>query len=71
MRINIDAIELEIEKRNWSMAKFARKAQLSRSYVSRVLARERAGGLDFLEGVMIAFPDIDFRDILILEKSRF
>lgn len=68
MYFNIDAIEREINKRGWDRAKFARKAMLSRSYVTKVMNKQRGGGLDFLEGLVTAFSDIDIRPFIIFER---
>lgn len=70
MKMNVGIIKQLMQKRGWNQTELAERAQISRSYLSRVLSGERDGGSTFLIGMTRAFPENDIRDFIILDYKK-
>ncbi|MCU6725541.1 Helix-turn-helix [uncultured Clostridium sp.] len=70
MKMNVEKIVELMQKRGWTQIELAERAQISRSYLSRVLSGERDGGSTFLIGMSRAFPQNDIRDFIILDHKK-
>lgn len=70
MKVNVEKIVELMQKKGWTQIELAERAQISRSYLSRVLSGERDGGSTFLIGMTRAFPKNDIRDFIILDHKK-
>ena len=70
MKMNVGIIKQLMQKRGWNQTELAERAQISPSYLSRVLSGERDGGSTFLIGMTRAFPENDIRDFIILDCKK-
>lgn len=70
MKTNVEKIVELMEKRGWTQIELAERAQISRSYLSRVLSGERDGGSTFLIGMTKAFPENDIRDFITWDYKK-
>jgi len=59
-------LQTELDNREWTQADLARKAELSRTVISRVMNGERLPGVDFCKGVARAF---NLRDIEVMRRA--
>lgn len=59
-------LQVELDNREWTQADLARKAELSRTVISRVMNGERLPGVDFCKGVARAF---NLRDIEVMRYA--
>ena len=69
MKMNVEKIVKLMQKRGWTQIELAERAQISRSYLSRVLSGERDGGSTLI-GMSRAFPQNDIRDFIILDHKK-
>ena len=67
MSPNIELIQSELKKRNWSGSRLAMKMGVSRMEVSRLLRGEHIGGKKCIGGLIKAFPDIPIDQLFFLE----
>lgn len=70
MKMNVGIIKQLMQKRGRNQTELAERAQISRSYLSRVLSGERDGGSTFLIGMTRAFPENHIRDFIILDCKK-
>lgn len=59
-------LQSELDNREWTQADLARKAELSRTVISRVMNGERLPGIDFCKGVARA---LGLRDIDVMRRA--
>lgn len=70
MRVNLDRIKVLADEKGWSQAELARKMHLSRAYISRLFSGERIGGKELLGGIMMAFPEHDLKEFMLVMKGE-
>jgi transcriptional regulator with XRE-family HTH domain len=56
MHINKNYITILMERNKWSQAELARRMNVSRATVSRVLSDSRGSGKEVIAGMIRAFP---------------
>lgn len=59
--INVEFVKQLMKERNLSQKALAIDTHLTETCISRVLNRKRSGSLEFLEGLIRAFPDVEIR----------
>lgn len=66
--INVEYVKQLMEERDLTQQMLAVEMRVTESCVSRILNGKRLGSLDFLEGLARAFPDVDLRLFLKVDK---
>lgn len=67
--LNIDLVNKLMAERDLTRKALALDMGITESCLSRILSGKRTGSLDVIEGLAKAFPDVDLRDFLLLDKS--
>lgn len=66
--INIEYVKKLMDERDLSRKALALDMRITESCLSRILNGKRVGSLEVIEGLAKAFPDVDLRDFLLLDK---
>lgn len=66
--INVEFVKQLMKERDMSQKALAVDTRLTETCISRVLNGKRSGSLEFLEGLIRAFPDVEIRLFLKMEK---
>ena len=67
--LNIDLVNHLIEERDLTRKALAGDMGITESCLSRILSGKRTGSLEVIEGLAKAFPDVDLREFLLLDKT--
>lgn len=67
--INVEYVKQLMEERDLSRKALAMDMGITESCLSRILSGKRIGSIEVIEGLAMAFPDIELRSLLLLEKS--
>ena len=59
--INVEFVKTLMKERNLSQKALAVDTHLTETCISRVLNGKRNGSIEFLEGLIRAFPDVEIR----------
>jgi len=66
--INTDFVKELMKQRGYSQKALAVDMKVTESCVSRMLSGQRGGSLEALEGLIRAFPDVEIKSFLKMEK---
>lgn len=66
MSLNISKIKALMQKNQWNSSELARRMEVSRSEVSRLLTGKRQGGDKIYTGLKRAFPDVPLDSLFYL-----
>lgn len=66
MTLNVQYVEVLMERKGWSMRRLASRAGLSAATVSRIINGRRGAGTRALEGFRKAFPEEPVDKLFIL-----
>ncbi len=66
--LNINFINTLMAERDLTRKGLAMEMGITESCLSRILNGKRAGSMEVIEGLAKAFPDVDLRDFLLLDK---
>lgn len=69
MELNIQALKIELRKNVWSQNELARRLNVSKGTVSKVMNGKRKAGRKVVSGIFRTFPQ-DVLNLLFKEKTQ-
>lgn len=66
--LNIDLVNKLMAERDLTRKALALDMGITESCLSRILSGKRTGSMEVIEGLARAFPDVNLRDFLLLNK---